>query len=170
MSRVARYPSIAIVQYTLETLFLITTALAFHLAVVIAMPRFGIALLAVGLPALMRTVAVTIRELRGGRPSTLNRKLDAYVASLVISFLAVSAVSATLFGGSILLSASALVAMASGSYFVDFFVGAVGVLGCLGCLLAIVPLFHRIYWQTLPAGTVSGSKFQVSGCHIASDL
>jgi hypothetical protein len=37
----------------------------------------------------------------------------------------------------------------------DFLVGAVGVLGCLGCLLAIVPLFHRIYWQTLPASTVS---------------
>src|SRR4051812_30170846 len=108
MRRVVRYPSIAIVQYTLETLFLMTTALAFHLAVIIAMPRIGIALMAVGLPALARTVAVTIRELRGGQPATLNRKLDAYFTSLVISFLAVSAVSATLVGVSVLLSASAL--------------------------------------------------------------
>jgi len=156
-----KYPPLAVVQYTLETLFLITTALAFHLAVVMASPVTGVVLMTVGLPALVRTVVMTVRELRAGRPSTLNRKLDAYFASLVISFVAVSAVSATLLGGSILLSASALLAMASSSYLFDFLVGAIGVLGCLGCLLLIVPLFHRIYWQTLPATTVQGSKFQV---------
>jgi hypothetical protein len=163
MTRTVKYPSMAVVQYTLETLFLITTALAFHLAVVMASPLIGVMLMAVGLPALARTIVITIGELRSGRSTTLNRKLDAYFASLAVSFLAVSAVSATLLGASVLLSATALLAMASTSYVFDFLVGAVGVLGCLGCLAAIVPLFYRIYWQTLPAVTVQSSKFQVQG-------
>ena len=162
MSPTIKYPSIVVVQYTLETLFLITTALAFHLAVVMASPVVGLLLMGVGLPALVRSIAITLRELGCGRTSSLNRKLDAYFASLVVSFLAVSAVSLTLFGGSVLLSATALLAMASSSYLLDFLVGAVGVLGCLGCLLIIVPLFYRIYWQTLPVTSVSSSKFHVS--------
>jgi len=163
MPRIVKYPSIIVVQYTLETLFLITTALACHLAVVMSSPIIGLLLMAVGLPALVRSIAITMRELRLGRPPTLNRKLDAYFVSLGVSFLAVSAVSATLLGGSVLLSATALVAMASSSYLLDFLVGAVGVLGCLGCLLTIVPLFHRIYWQTLPGVTVSSYKFECGG-------
>src|SRR5580765_3458787 len=120
MTGTVKYPPIVVIQYTLETLFLITTALAFHLAVVMASPAVGLLLMAVGLPALVRSIAITTRELCCGRPTTLNRKLDAYFASVVVSFLAVLAVSATLFSGSVLLSATALVAMASNSYLLDF--------------------------------------------------
>src|SRR5262245_2598556 len=119
MTGTVKYPPIIVVQYTLETLFLITTALACHLAVVMASPIVGLLLMAVGLPALVRTVVVTMCELRSGRLPTLNRKLDAYFASLMISSLAVSAVSAMLLGGSLLLSATALAAMASNSYLLD---------------------------------------------------
>jgi hypothetical protein len=61
---------------------------------------------------------------------------------------------------------TALFAAASSSVLLDFLAAAIGVLGCLSFLLLSLPVFHCLYWQTLPpeneAGRVSSSRLQVS--------
>jgi hypothetical protein len=151
-------PAIA-VQYSLETLFLIVTALAAYLALLIALPPLGLPMMAIGLPALVRTIALTTRELHRGKEIALAEKLDAYRQSLLVTFAAAAAFTAVLGGGTTLLWASASLASQSQSYVFDFACAATGVLGCLACLLVAVPLFHCIYWQSLPPAT--SSKFQV---------
>jgi hypothetical protein len=142
-------PTIA-VQHSLETLFLVLTALAAYLAALIAVPLLGVPIMAVGLPALVRTIAQTTRELRGGKEIALAEKLDAYGQSLLVTFAAVAASTAVLVCGGTLFWATALLASKSTNHLFDFACAATGVLGCLTCLLIAVPLFHCIYWQSLP--------------------
>jgi hypothetical protein len=155
---------IANVQFSLETLFLIVTALALYLAALIAAPLVGSAVMAVGLPALVRTVVQTNREVGHGRHFRLADKLESYCTSLVATLLAFSAAMATLLVATVLFSVTALFASASSSVLLDFLAAAIGVLGCLSFLLLSLPVFHCLYWQTLPPLNefkVPSSRFKV---------
>jgi hypothetical protein len=160
---------IANVQFSLETLFLIITALALYLAALIAAPLVGATVMAVGVPALVRTVIHTTRELGRGRHFRLADKIESYCTSLVATFLALSAAMATLLVATVLFSVTALFAATSSSAVLDFIAAAVGVLGCLAFLLLSLPVFHCFYWQTLPPENEVGlcgrwgRKFQVPG-------
>ena len=91
-------PAIA-VQYSLETLFLIVTALAAYLALLIALPPLGMPIMAIGLPALVRTIALTTRKLHGGKEIALAEMLEAYRQSLLVTLVAAAAFAAVLVVG-----------------------------------------------------------------------
>jgi hypothetical protein len=138
------------VQFSLETLFLIVSALGCYLAAVVVLRELGATLAAVGAAALVRTVVQTSRLWQHGYTIRLAEKLGAYLASLAATFAAVAAAGGALLAGTLMLTITAVVARVSTNYLVDFAAGTIGVLGAHTCLLAAVPVFHTIYWQTLP--------------------
>jgi hypothetical protein len=137
-------------QYSLETLFLITLALAVELAVLVMLHLIGVPLAAIGAAALLRTMVYATRLWRHGKVMRLVEKLLAYLASVATTLLASAAALGTLLIGTILLTATEVAATASSNLLLDFAAGAIGVFGAMACLLLAVPIFYCIYWQSLP--------------------
>jgi len=138
------------IQYSLETLFLVTLALAVEMAILVALHLVGVPLAAIGTAALLRTTVYAARLRRHGKGMRLFEKLRAYLASVATTVLASAAAVLTLLCGTILLAAAELAATASSSLLLDFAAGAIGVFGAMASLLLAVPVFYCIYWQSLP--------------------
>jgi hypothetical protein len=72
-------------QFSLETLFLVTTLIAVCLGTTLAAPGLGLLLVVVALPALIRTI-IAGRQARAAEvPWTAAQKIAGFVASLVIT-------------------------------------------------------------------------------------
>jgi hypothetical protein len=78
----------AAAQFSLETLFLITTLVAVCLGAFLLAPGLGILLALVGAPALIRTMLAGHRRRQAGTPLTTSQKIGAFALSFVLVFAA----------------------------------------------------------------------------------
>lgn len=141
-------------QFSLETLLLVTTLIAACLGLAVAVPALGTPLVVVMVLALVRTLIECRRMLRDGRPIHFGDKLSSFVASLGYSFIALVGLVLSLF----FLGAVALVLMSLAADITETIGGrgvAVGLIAILGLILTIAIvvasgiIFSSVYWSTI---------------------
>lgn len=155
-------PSRPVGQYSLETLFLLTTVIALHCGVLVADQCLGTVVLVIGILALFRTIIATRCMVDGGAAVSLVDKLRQYFVSwfftLVASFFAMYVLALGLILAIGCTSAREHTARLGG--LLSLTLATLGWLAFPGSFVASGASFYFIFWRTLwldRAGTVDKS-------------
>jgi hypothetical protein len=152
-------------QFSLETLILVTTLVAACLGIIVAAPVVAPPLVAVIMLALVRTFAECRRVLRSGRTLHVHDKLYSYLRSLAFTALALLSAGVNL----LILSIVALMIVSAVQFLVETFGGpsvAAWVAGILSLVFAIAALasaatmFRWWYWTTMVTEPSHASRSQ----------
>jgi hypothetical protein len=154
-------------QFSIDTVLLITTALAISLAAMVAVPAIGGVVFIFSLLVLVRTVVRTTRQAHANPMITLDDKIFAYGDSLIATFVASFAFFIVVFAGSVL---TAAVTGAANAMFgaqprftlleliVQSWAILLGLAGLLATGLGGAAAFWSFYWKTLPPITAVASR------------
>lgn len=144
-------------QFALDSLFLVVTLVAGCLAVLVALPPLGAAVIVIVAPSLVRAMVHCHRLFEENRRITRADKIGAFVASLALAVLAIGASLAV--GGIVVwlgvASYKGLEALMPGvvtQTTVALVFGITLLLALIGCCLT----FFRIFWWTLPPRANTG--------------
>jgi len=163
--RTHRQPSSAPFQFSIDTVLLITTALAISLAAMVAVPAIGGIVLIFSLLVLVRTVVRTARQAHANPSITLDDKILAYGDSLIATFVASFAFFFVVLAGSVLTAAVTSVANATFGaqprftlleLIVQSWAILLGLAGLLATGLGGATVFWSFYWKTLPPIAAAG--------------
>jgi hypothetical protein len=128
-------------QFSLETLFLLTTVIAVCCGAFVAHPNLGTAALIVGIPALARTIADVRRCFRAGLTVPLSYKIFSYLESVFVTLVGIfCAIFVLLVGFSFIATIGDFAGWQGQSQSFVF----------VAMLAASGIIFYVIYWRTLP--------------------